>query len=96
MGRRAAKIDANQPEIVAGLRAIGASVQSLAEVGDGCVDLLVGWRNANILLELKVPGEKLNPLQKKWHAGWQGRAHVVWTLQQAIEVLASYSRGWAR
>src|SRR5512139_2927673 len=91
--RRAAKIDANQPEIVDGLEAIGCSVQSLAAVGSGCPDLLVGFRGANVLLELKVPGEKLNAAQKPWHAQWKGRAYVVWTLQQAIEVVTHYTRG---
>ncbi|HJP47915.1 hypothetical protein [Acinetobacter venetianus] len=45
--RRAAKIDANQTEIVKALRKFGASVQSLASTGKGCPDLLVGFRGMN-------------------------------------------------
>ena len=52
--RRAAKIDANQTEIVKALRQVGASVQSLASTGKGCPDLLVGFRGVNWLLEVKA------------------------------------------
>lgn len=44
--RRAPRTDANQAEIVAALRTRGALVQSLAGVGAGVPDLLVGWRGA--------------------------------------------------
>ena len=37
-----AKVDANQKVIVEALRAAGCFVQSLAGVGKGCPDLLVG------------------------------------------------------
>ena len=51
--RRAAKVDANQTEIVKALRQVGASVQSLAATGKGCPDLLVGIRGLNFLIEVK-------------------------------------------
>jgi hypothetical protein len=88
--RRAAKVDANHAEIVDGLRAMGVSVQSLAAVGDGCPDLLCGFRTSNVLIEVKVPGEKLNVVQKHWHADWRGTAHVVWSLSDAITVMSRY------
>ena len=47
--RRAAKIDSNHAEIVAALRGIGAYVMSLASVGGGCPDLLVGFRGHTFL-----------------------------------------------
>lgn len=74
---RAAKIDRNQPEIVAALRKVGATVQSLAGVGVGCPDLLCGFRGATFLLEVK-DGEKapsareLTPDQIEWHINWRG------------------------
>lgn len=43
--RRAARTDANQTAIVEALRKCGASVQSLAAVGKGVPDLLVGLRS---------------------------------------------------
>ena len=45
--RRQAKVDANQSDIVAGLRSIGATVQPLHAVGKGCPDLLIGYRGDN-------------------------------------------------
>ena len=51
--RRAAKVDGNQAEIVSALRQVGAEVQSLASVGQGVPDLLVGFRSRNFLLECK-------------------------------------------
>ncbi len=51
--RRAANVDRNQPEIVAALRAAGATVEYLHAVGGGCPDLLVGYRGANYVLEVK-------------------------------------------
>lgn len=51
--RRAARRDGNEPEIVAALRAAGASVSALN--GDGIPDLLVGYRGETFLLEVKLP-----------------------------------------
>ena len=48
--RKYAKIDDNQPEIVKALREIGCSVQSLASVGGGCADLLVGYQGINVTI----------------------------------------------
>jgi len=75
--RRAAKVDANQTEIVAALRSLGATVQSLATVGHGCPDLLVGFRGQTLLMEVKdgkkPPSErKLNDDQLRWHGAWRG------------------------
>lgn len=75
--RRAAKIDANQPEIVAALRKVGATVAILAAVGDGVPDLLVGFRRSTFMLEVKdgrkPPSERqLTPDQIKWHVEWNG------------------------
>jgi hypothetical protein len=88
--RRASKIDRNQPEIVEGLRAMGCVVQSLGQVGDGCPDLLVSFRGSNVLLEVKMPGERLNAMQTQWHRAWTGTAHVVWSLSDAIQVMTRY------
>jgi Holliday junction resolvase len=75
--RRAAKVDANQQKIVEILRAAGATVQSLAAVGYGCPDLLVGWGGKTLLMEIKdgskVPSaQRLTDDQIKWHGAWMG------------------------
>ena len=50
---RAAKVDANQGEIVKALRAHGCEVLSLAPMGGGCPDLLV-WTPYTYLLGMGV------------------------------------------
>lgn len=87
--RRAAKVDRNQAEIVAALRDAGCSVEILSSVGDGCPDLLVGFRCQNLLMEVK-DGEKcpsartLTPNQCKWHYEWRGQVSVVRTVDEAL------------
>ena len=85
---RNAKVDANHQEIVETLRALGASVQSLATVGDGCPDLVVGWRGRNVLLEVKdgakAPSRRrLTADERRWHASWCGEVVTVSTVEQA-------------
>lgn len=77
MIRRAAKVDDNHDEIVKVLRQMGASVQSLAAIGKGCPDLLVGYKGKNILIEIKdgrkPPSQrKLTEQQLDWMTYWNG------------------------
>lgn len=79
---RAAKIDANQDQIVTVLRAAGATVQSLAGVGKGVPDLLVGYKGQTLLMEIKdgfkAPSARLlTEDQLRWHGSWKGGALAV-------------------
>lgn len=90
--RRAAKVDANQMEIIDGLRFLGASVQPLHTIGKGCPDLLVGWRQTNYLLEVKNPAmppskRKLTSDQVEWKHQWCGTVNIVESLNDALKVL---------
>ena len=91
--RTAAKIDKNQSEVVAALRKVGASVQSLASIGKGCPDLLVGFQGKLYLIEVKdgtnVPSKQLlTEDQKKWHDNWTGSpVHVVRSIDGALKIL---------
>lgn len=90
--RRAAHVDGNQAAIVSALRAAGASVQSLAAVGGGCPDLLVGHRGRNYLLEVKNPAQRpserrLRRTQVCWHGVWTGQVVVVHTPEEALEAI---------
>lgn len=90
-----AKIDDNQPAIVQALLNLGCSVQSIAPIGLGCPDLLVGIAGLNLLMEVKdgdkIPSErKLTPDEKKWHANWKGQKAVVESPQQAVDAVRAY------
>jgi hypothetical protein len=88
----ASRVDANQSAIVKALRDMGATVQPLHSVGNGCPDLLVGWKSKNLLVEVKdgakpPSAQKLTPDQVKWHSEWRGQKIVVNSIDAAIELL---------
>lgn len=91
--RIAAKIDANQNEIVKALRQVGCTVQSLASTGKGVPDLLVACPTGCLyLMELKdgnkpPSARKLTPDQVKWHAEWNSEVHIVLSAEQAIDIV---------
>ena len=86
---RAAKVDSTHSQVVAALRDVGASVTSLAAVGWGVPDLVVGWRKQNYLLEVKNEKGKLNPYQKAFHAMWNGQVCVVRTPDEALAAIGA-------
>jgi Holliday junction resolvase len=74
---RAARTDANHEAVVKALREAGATVQSLASVGKGVPDLLVGFKSQTLLMEVKdsaKPASKrrLTEDQLQWHGSWRG------------------------
>jgi len=95
--RRAAKLDANQAQIVADLRTMGVLVLSLAPVGSGVPDLLCGWKGRLVLLEVKdgakVPSaRKLTPHQELFHKEWAGMPlYVVDSTPSALQAVGVLS-----
>lgn len=87
--RRAARVDANHSMIVAALRQVGASVQDLAKVGQGCPDILVGYRGRNYLMEIKVTKGKPTHAQDVWHLTWQGQVVIVRDVDEALHVIGA-------
>ena len=81
------RVDANQAEIVDDLRKVGASVGLLHEVGHGCPDILVGFRGANYLIEIKTEQGKLNHAQIHWQFAWQGQVGVAHTSEEALRII---------
>jgi len=83
-------VDESEAKIIAELRAIGGTVQSLAAVGGGCPDLLVGYRGATLLLEVKTPGiGRVRPSQSEWLARWRGGvARVVTNPREAMRAVS--------
>jgi len=66
----AKKRDANEPEIVAALRKVGAKVLLI----DWC-DLIVYYKGSLYMLEVKTNKGKLTPDQQKNFIGWP--VHIV-------------------
>jgi ABC-type sulfate transport system substrate-binding protein len=87
--RRAAKVDTNHAEVVQALQKAGASVQSLAQIGQGCPDVLVAFRNDMFLLEIKHGKGKTNELQKRWHVAWNAPVHVVYGVDDALRAVGA-------
>lgn len=86
--RRASKVDTNQGEIVRALRAVGCSVLSLAPLGKGAPDLLVGRNRSTWLLELKTGRAKVNDAQAFFRESWKGcSVHVVRTADEALAAI---------
>lgn len=86
--RRAAKIDITQHPIVDALLAAGCKVQTLAQVGMGCPDLLVASPHGTLhLIECKSPGGSLTWQQEKWRQSWGWRVAVVQTPDEALRVV---------
>lgn len=101
MTRRAAKRDDNHAEVVKALRQAGCFVVDLADVGNGCPDLLVHgplypfrWQ----LLEIKdgakpASARKLTPDQVRFHDSCKGPVHVVKSPAEALEAMGIYESG---
>lgn len=98
----AKQVDANQVDVVAALRAAGASVVHLHEVADGCPDLLIGIAGINALIEVKdgkkpPSAQKLTPDQVSFHRTWRGLpVKVVTSATQAFEFARSLVGGAKR
>jgi hypothetical protein len=84
--RQAARSDANQQLIIGALRNIGVQVYYLKLPTDLlCAGGALG--EANLLMEVKMPGEQLNASQKEFWMRWPGRKVVVRTVQEALEAV---------
>ena len=67
--RYAARVDANQEQIVSALRSVGAYVWIIGLP----VDLLVGYKNHTFLVEIKTDSKKsLTKLQADFFENWCG------------------------
>ena len=97
--RRAAAVDRNQSEIVLMLRKVGCTVQLLHRVGQGCPDLLVGYRGVNYAYEVKdgllpLSQRKLTPAEAAWHETWRGQVVTVSSVREALEAIGIGVTGW--
>ena len=83
----AAKIDENQPEIVAALRKAGISVFSAASLGKGFPDLVCALGEKVWLIEVKGPKGKPTKPQLEFMASWRGVVHIARTPEDALQIV---------
>ena len=86
--RRAARTDDNQHELVEALKKIGAKCYFIGKP----VDLLVGYRGKNLLLEVKRPDKRGQPSaftkeQKDFIETWPGDVAICYTIDEAISAV---------
>jgi Holliday junction resolvase len=70
---RAKKVDSNHADIAQAFRSCGCSVFSIASIGGGAPDLVVGKYDCNMLVEVKTDDGELNDLQEQFWDRWLGR-----------------------
>lgn len=73
-------------------RSLGCTVQHLHMVGKGCPDILVGYRNINLLIEIKngalVPSaRKLTTDESGWHKRWAGQVCIVESNSDVLDLI---------
>ena len=85
MIRRAARVDANQAQIVSALRAAGAYVWIIGLP----VDLLVGYEGKTYLVEIKDgPKKTLTRLQQDFFGNWCGGGlHRIDNAEEALRLI---------
>lgn len=95
--RWAAKRDANEPEIVDVLTAMGCTVER-QDGGCGRPDLKVSHpRLARaLLIEVKMPGARLNAKQKAYHAASEEPIWIAHSVTEAIDILAWGLANWPK
>jgi len=84
--RYAARADANQPEILEVLRGIGAQAWFIGWP----LDLLVAFRGRFHVLEVKIPGGRLNRKQKTTIRQMEAcgcEAHVIYSPGDALRAI---------
>jgi hypothetical protein len=88
---RAARVDANQPELVKQIRKLGYEVLHVHQLKN-CFDILVGARGKNFAFEIKDPNQppskrRLTPGEKKFFDRWTGQVNKVETIDDIIKII---------
>ena len=67
------RVDENQKQIIHTFIALGASVLNLSRVGEGCPDILIGYKNVSCLVEIKRNEQsRYTDSQVKFMQNWRG------------------------
>ena len=88
--RRAAKVDANQPEIVAAFRKLGWYVLIISQLKN-CCDIIVSKEGRTIAVEIKdgtnIPSEqKLSEGELKFKDEWQGEYKLIVSIDDVLSI----------
>ena len=83
---RAKRVDANQGEIVAALRAMGWAVADTSGVGRGFPDLCASKAGETVLIEVKARTGKLRQSQVDFMRDWKGRVVVARSVDDVKEM----------
>ncbi len=88
--RRAAKIDVNQPEIVAAFRRLGWSVLIISQLKK-CCDIFVAKGGVTIAVEIKdgekpPSARKLSEGEQDFKGNWLGRWELIESVDDVIEL----------
>ena len=94
MNRRGHKgrVDENHAEVKQAFEALGCTVVSLAPLGDGVGDLLVGCDMRNYMVEVKAGDKKLTPDETRFCRNWRGH----WQLINDAQQVPGAVREWRR
>lgn len=88
--RRAAKVDANQPEIVRAFRNLGWYVLIISQLKN-CCDIIVSKSGRTIAVEIKDGSkppsqQKLSDGELKFKNEWQGEYMLVTSIEQVKSI----------
>ncbi len=100
--RRRARVDANQPDVVARFEQWGASVTHMHQLGRGAPDILIGLCGVDRQIEVKdgskPPSERaLTPDENEYHRDWRGApVLIVETLDDVDRICEAIRQAHAR
>lgn len=81
------RVDSNHKDVVEAFRAAGCSVLSLASIGSGAPDLVVGTDGFNVLVEVKAQKGQRNEAQRKFDHDWNGWIEVIRSTEEAVALV---------
>lgn len=86
------RTDANQLNIVNGLKKLGYSVIDLKRVGGGAPDIIVAKREEVYFFEIKTEKGKLNEKQIAFRAFWNGpNIETIRSIDEALDYIRRQS-----
>jgi hypothetical protein len=90
--RKRGRIDSNQPIMVEAFRDMGCSVAITSNLGDGFVDVVLGFMGVNELIEIKdgsLPPSKrrLTPDEEEFHVNWNGSVQIAENLDDVARIV---------